>query len=189
MGTVRDAETALPIASALVEIPGQGIDETNAAGEFVLSATTGEHELFVEATGYEASGAIPVTVLAGQPVEIDDVLLEPIFIEPGPRVWIVNASTETVTDVTLVGEDEDEVFLDTVGAGIVRSAELKTGVRLASELAFSARDSGDDELSWSGIAEPEMWFLVTTSEVGPGLDVRQLSVEEAKAWSGSESFR
>ena len=66
-GRVTDMETGAPVASASVQVLGQGATAalTDASGEFRLAVPAGSHSLLVTLIGYESARTDGVTVEAG----------------------------------------------------------------------------------------------------------------------------
>ena len=182
-GIVRDARTEDPISGARVVIERQADETTGDDGEFMLTVDPGEYSVEVSAPGYEPRTLPGIIVRSDPPVDLGEIPLAPDILDPGPLIRIINASTVTLADVAVLG-DTDEVFMETVAPNTVESGSPVTLTRAGSEMFFAAQlDDGvsGEPLGWSGIAAPEMWFLIEPDDSNPDtLDVRQLSPMDAK---------
>lgn len=109
-GTVTDAATGNPIASAIVSVGSNGIVAfTDASGQYQVSAPAGGYTATASDAGYEPQSA-PETVSAGGSVTQDFAL------QPGPIATV----SGTVTDA---------------GHGYGLSAEVKVSTEVAGQVA------------------------------------------------------
>lgn len=130
-GTVRDMDTALPIANALIQVsasPTQtGSLTTTASGQYTLALTSGTYTLTASAYGYDAQTIGGVTLTVGLTTTRD------ISLTAVPFHTLSGSVRDAQTSLPLTAT----LTIDGYPGGTVNAANGQYSISLASNIAYT----------------------------------------------------
>ena len=166
LGSVRDAGTGDPVASAAVSVAGRAeVSQTNRRGRFILSGVpAGEHELTIRHLGY-APLTHQVSVTRGITTEVDVGLVpDPVAMEP------LVATVERLRRLEVGGFYERRYWGELVGGGLFFTA-TDVERRMPSMISHMIADAPGIFVGNCGLRHNDCQLLnsrVTTRMAGEG---------------------